>query len=473
MYTADMKSNRTRCLTFLLTMFCLLPAAQAQAHASEQGFVLLLPTGLYIAGGTLAVVASILLVTVLSKRALAIIFRPVELGQGWRFNALVTLCNLFATASFVALIGVGLFGPTGPQSNLLPLVIWTVLWVGVFVTQGIFFDVWRWINPWSGLHRLAMGASEPIYKLPAKLGAWPAVALFMMFQVFAIADIAPSDPRRLANVAAGYWIFTFLGMVVFGRKSWLAQVEFLSVLFDLIGRLRPANFACILKLGTLGWNAIERGPLSISLAVFCLLVLGTGSFDGLHETFWWLAKIGINPLEFPGRSAVIWTSSFGMLAASLALISVFAIAVWTGVKCVGKSPNSTFANAFTAFAIAILPIALGYHFAHFLVSFLVQIQYAALAFSDPFQQGWNLFGLGQIQITTGFLKSPASVKTIWLTQAGAVVFSHILSVLMAHHVAGTLVANRKDIVLLQLGISVLMVAYTVFGLWLLATARGM
>ena len=45
------------------------------------------------------------------------------------------------------------------------------------------------------------------------------------------------------------------------------------------------------------------------------LVLATVSFDGLHLTFWWLARLGINPLEFPGRSAVTVANTLGLLAA--------------------------------------------------------------------------------------------------------------------------------------------------------------
>jgi hypothetical protein len=448
-------------------------AGQARAHASEQGFVLLLPTHIYIIGGTLAVVASVLLVTVLSPHTLAAIFRPIPLGRGWNMRGILILSSLLSTACFISLIGIGLFGPTDPQANLLPLVIWSVIWVAVFVVQGSVFDLWAWLNPWVGLHRLMLGDAAPIYRLPSRLQAWPAVLVFLSFQVFAIADIAPSDPRRLANIAAGYWIFTFLGMVIFGRKAWLSQVECFSVLFDLIGRLRMIVWVPSIRIGVPGWQALQRLALDRSQAIFCLVVLGAGSFDGLHETFWWLAKIGINPLEFPGRSAVIWTSSVGVLAASAALVGVFAIAVWIGVKIVGNSDFVTFESAFNGFAISILPIALGYHFAHFLVSFLVQIQFVAVAFGDPIQQGWDLFGLGNLRVTTGFLKAADSVKIIWLTQAGAVVLSHVLSVIMAHHVAGALVKTRKNIVRLQLGISVLMIVYTVFGLWLLATARGM
>ena len=103
---------------------------------------------------------------------------------------------------------------------------------------------------------------------------------------------------------------------------------------------------------------------------------------------------------------------------------------------------------------------------------MVQIKVTLSAASDPLALGWNLLGLGAVKATAGFLSIPETVKTIWLTQAATVVVSHIVSVLMSHHVACKLWHNNKDVTLGQLGLSVLMIAYTVFGLWLLASPRG-
>jgi hypothetical protein len=35
-----------------------------------------------------------------------------------------------------------------------------------------------------------------------------------------------------------------------------------------------------------------------------------------------------------------------------------------------------------------------------------------------------------------------------------------------------MVSSRRDVVMLQLGLSILMIFYTIFGLWLLASPRG-
>ncbi|MGC1497870.1 MAG: hypothetical protein WA790_18845, partial [Sulfitobacter sp.] len=312
-------------------------------------------------------------------------------------------------------------------------------------------------------------------RYPTRLGAWPALGLFILFQIFLLADIAPSDPDRLPTITLVYWLFTFSGMVLFGPAVWVKNVECFSVLFILISSLRPVQCGAQMQVGIAGWASFTLAPLDLARALFCLTILVSGSFDGLRETFWWLGQIGINPLEFPGRSAVVWTSTVGLILANVTVICLYGAAVWAGLTLVrgfGTSPPVPFSRAFRTYAITILPIALGYHFAHYFVSFLVQIQYLAATLGDPLARGWNLFGLGGVRVTTGFLNSTETVKPILLSNVAAVVISHIVSIAMAHHLSGRFAKTRKELILIQLFLSVLMIIYTIFGLWLLSTPRG-
>lgn len=476
MYTNNMKPER-KLFVFLFLVLFVLSANGAQAHASEQGLVLLLPTGAYAVAGTLTVVASILLVTCLPRRLLTKLFSAVSFSplKSQRKAAAQMVTSAITTIMVLALVWIGFQGPTDPQSNLLPLTIWTVWWIGFFVIQGTVFDVWSWLNPWTGIASLLGIGTSPVIRMPDKIAAWPAVAILVCFQLFLLADIAPNDPRRLGTFVFGYWVFTLIGMEVFGKDTWLRRVECFTVMFRLIGTLRPFQSDTRFRIGFVGWAALSRPPLDLSRAAFCLILLIGGSFDGVNETFWWLAQIGINPLEFPGRSAVVWSSTFGLLASIMLLFSMFSLSIWIGLKAVqlrGQSAPTPFIIAFKMFAVTLLPIALGYHFAHYLVTFLVQIKFALSTASDPFAQGWNLFGLGAVKATVGFLNIPETVKLIWLTQASVVVFSHVVAVMMAHHIANKFHKNGKDVILVQIGLTTLMIAYTVFGLWLLASPRG-
>lgn len=476
MYTNDMiDKHKTRLLALCVIGY----PTVAFSHASEQGLVMLLPTELYTLGGTLAVAASILLMGLLPVSALKRFFGYRSLGSARFINRIETSASIVALIAFATLITIGFSGPNDPQSNLLPLFIWTGWWIGLFVIQGVVFDIWRLINPWTGLAHVLLADSPAILQIPKWLGHWPAVIVFLSFQLFLLADIAPNDPSRLATFALAYWLFTFTGIVLFGSDQWLDRVECFTVLFRLIGSLRVVQVEDGYRFGLPGWASIGAAPLTTSKAVFCITILVSGSFDGLHETFWWLGHIGVNPLEFPGRSAVILSSSLGLLGANLIGVAVYATSIWLGLVLVRRfgdvqhdRQNAEFKEAFNTFASAILPIALGYHFAHYLISFLVQIQYLAATIGDPLAKGWNLFGLGRLTVTTGFLNSMESVRPILLTNVSVVVASHILSVIMAHRLAGRFCVTRRNLLLLQSGLSLLMIVYTIFGLWLLSTPRG-
>ncbi|MEQ8257347.1 MAG: hypothetical protein RH980_14970, partial [Roseovarius confluentis] len=63
----------------LLVCLVLFWGGMASAHASEQSFVLLLPTDVYISAGVASVVLTVLLLAVLPARAGEAVFSPVPL----------------------------------------------------------------------------------------------------------------------------------------------------------------------------------------------------------------------------------------------------------------------------------------------------------------------------------------------------------------------------------------------------------
>ncbi len=218
-----------------------------------------------------------------------------------------------------------------------------------------------------------------------------------------------------------------------------------------------------------GWQLAAGRVPPVGLALFTLLMLGSGSFDGLNETFWWFARMGWNPLEFPGRSAVIGQTLAGLVVANLVLVAGFALAVRAGL---GLAGGGSFRRAFRALAPSVLPIALGYHLAHYLTSFLVDGQYVLVALNDPLATGAELLGMGETYVTTGFFNTRASVRIIWLSQAGAVVLGHVLAVLLAHAIALRELRDPRRAALSQVPLAAMMVLYTLFSLWLLASPRG-
>ena len=428
----------------------------AFAHVSEQGFVLLLPTGGYILGGAATVALTVLALAFAPTARVEAVFKPARVGlpipSGLRYAT-----QLAALVVFLLSIGFGFIGASDPLRNPITLLIWTVFWIGLVCVQGALFDIWRWINPFAGAARLGGDAGwRARFRFPMR-SHWPALLLFLAFAAFLLADPAPADPRRLAGFALGYLIATLLGCALFGPR-WLVRAEVMTVL------MRTYRQTALLsggRLGLWGWRILRGTAPGMALALFILALLGSGSFDGLNETFWWLDIIGVNPLEFPGRSAVINETVTGLLIANAALVAVYACFIWLGARLAGGA----FGVSFRLFAPSLLPIAIAYHVAHYLTSFLVDGQYVKSLIS-------TLLGGPEIAVTTGFFGTLATVRVIWLTQAGAVVVGHVVAILVAHALALKLYQDRNRATLSQLPLAIFMIFYTLFGLWLLASPRG-
>jgi len=453
--------------------------APALAHVSDRGFVLLLPTGHYLAGGAIAVAASFAVLALMPANATgALAHRRLVLAKGAPRGRTAT--SLLAVLALAVLVLAGWLGSRDPLSNPLPLVVWTLIWVGVTLIQGLAGNLWWWIDPWYGpwrlLRRLA-GDREgrATLHLPARAGYWPALVLFFGFAWFELIDPAPDDPARLATVAAAYYAANLVAMLVFGHDQWSRRGECLSAFFGLISRYAPIGVEgegrearTVLRFPGAGIEA-ER-PLPPSGALFLLLTLASVSFDGLSRTFFWLGANGINPLEFPGRTAMTWTNTLGLLATFAVLFTAYLLAVVAGQFLTRSAV--TLRRAGGLFVWSIVPIALAYHFSHYLTVLLVNGQYALVALSDPFAAGWNLFGTAGMQVVTGVTLGAEATWVVWNLQAGAIIGGHVLAVLVAHRIATRLHPQPAQAALSELPLTILMVAYTVFGLWLLSTPTG-
>lgn len=454
-----------------LLLLLVIPASPVFAHASEQGFVLLLPTDVYIVSGAASVGLTVLLLTVLPDQFVASVFRPIAVLRLHQ-SGLSVVSSCLSALLLVALVWVGFYGSHDPLANPLPVFFWTIWWIGFIALQGLLGDLWRWLNPWTGPVSILQKTLNirPFLRLPTGLGHSVAILTFMSFAAFLLADPAPADPERLARVVGAYWLFTLLAILAFGPR-WLRRAEGLSVVLRVYARMgvfgRKGNRFAV---GIPGWQALNLRAPTIGIAVLMLLMLGSGSFDGLNETFWWLGLIGVNPLEFPGRSAVITQNLTGLVLANIWLISAYAMAIWLGLALIKSTVPLS--RGFCLFAPSILPIALGYHIAHYFPSFLVDSQYALSVVTDPMGTGADFLQLGTYYVTTGFFNSQDSVRLIWLTQAAAVVGGHILAVMLAHAIALRHFGTTRHAVLSQVPLALFMVLYTLFGLWLLASPKG-
>ena len=447
-----------------------LAPALAWAHAGERGFVLLMPRGYALWGGTLAVAASFLILLAIPDAPVRR-FAAAESRLGRLPPRPVPWLSALSFVLMAALIAAGLTGTRDPLENPLPLTVWTLWWGGLTAAHAPFGNLWAALNPWIAPYRLlrtALRLPEGPLAYPHWFGHWPAIATFLAFAWFELVHPAPDDPARLALWVSAYAALTLLGMLLFGERAWLAHGEAFSVFFRFVSLVGPvqADRDRGVTLVPPGAGLIRHGALGLSGALFLLLMLATVSFDGLSKTFWWLGLGGINPLEFPGRTAVMGRNSLGLLASWAALSAAFGTAVLLGGR-LARAPGWPI-RQIGAFALSILPIALAYHLAHYLPAFLVNAQYALAAFGDPFGLGWNLLGLAGRHPVTSFLNDYHSVAILWTVQSGLIVMGHVLAVLVAHAIALERFGTGRAAFLSQLPLALLMIGYTAFGLWLLS-----
>jgi hypothetical protein len=367
------------------------------------------------------------------------------------------------------LVAVGFWGSRDPLHNLLVLAVWTLLWVGLTLACVFLGNLWRPINPWVGPVRTArrvLGRTGGIGL--ARLGHWPAVAGMFAFAWFEIVSLSPTDPAVLARAVAGYWALVF-ALAVADGEEWLERGEAFSIYFGLIGRIAPLwhetqGRRTRLMAGLPGTQVLALPPLTPSGAAFVTLALAAVSFDGLSGTFWWLARIAVNPLEFPGRSAVQGVNTAGLLATWALVAGSILGAIALGRRFAGRT--APFWRDAGPWMLSFLPFAAGYHVAHYLVALLTDGQYAIVALGDPLARGWNPLGLGANWVSFGMLADDASVRAIWNAQFAAILGAHLLAVIIGLKMA----APARP--LAHAPMTVLMVLYTVFGLWLLSTATG-
>jgi len=444
----------------LAAVAVLLTPGLAFACALPPSVILTLPTGHYITAAALTVALTALM------GAAAHRLPAMEPRVLWKRRVLLPL-GLTSYLSFLIFLGlgfIGFFGQRDPMHNLMTLVFWTGVWIAVPLGSMLFGNIWRPLNPWTGPVRIArtlLGRTGSIGL--SHLGHWPAVVGYAGFVWFQMVSLYPDDPAVLAQVALIYWLVIFIFAVLEG-EDWLARGEFLTVLFALIAKVAPLwhvteGRRTRLMRGWPGTQVLAMPPLSPSAVVFVSLALAALTFDGLAETFWWQGLIGENPLEPTGRSAVMWQNTGGLLAVWVLTLTLILAAI-----ALGRRIGGGFATG--PVMLSFLAIAAGYHAAHYLVMLLTAGQYTLAALNDPLMVGDSWLGLPPFFVSFGFLTDPRVMPLIYALQFAAILGAHLLAVLLGLKLAGQ---GARPVA--HLPMTVLMVAYTVLGLWLLSTAR--
>ncbi|AUV80760.1 hypothetical protein C2R22_03065 [Salinigranum rubrum] len=430
---------------------------------------------------------------------------------------LVPVVRALGVLGLLAVLVVGVVGPRDPLLNLAVLTVWVGWWAGYTMSTYLLADSWPLVNPWLTLSSLVERVrgrvgTDRARTLPEALGVWPSVAGLLGLVWLEVVSPVGERPSTLVAVVAGYTLVTLAGAAVYGRV-WFDRVDPVARVFRLYGLVAPIRrgdpiieppeaargrpqtahdggvalpderdgeraegdregtepgetegTAAVRRSTTtaeertgaaatltLPGTALVRYPRAMGRddVAFVVALLWATTYDGLVSTPAWNGVVRALALVVPPLLTHLVTAVVGF--------GLFLLVYHASTRFVGETAETYVTTRFVAgwFAPALVPIAAGYHVAHFLGYFL------SLA---P--------ALGTLALSP--LSAPTSVPLLSLPawfgslQLGFVVAGHLLAVWVAHARAFELFPGRLQPIRSQYPFVVVMIVYTMTSLWIVA-----
>jgi hypothetical protein len=360
---------------------------------------------------------------------------------------------LFAVWVAVAAV----FGPQDSQNPLLG-VFYVLLWVGLVALSLAVGPVWRALSPVRTLYRLmplSRQAAPSAY--PRRLGYWPAVlGLF----AFVWLELASPDPGSLAAVKI--WLVLYLAVtlaatLVFGTR-WCARADPFEVYGVAASRLSPLrrNPDGRIAVGN-PFDHLPSMPVRPGTVAVLAVLLGSTAFDSFSAMPQWRNFVDANADAVPLGAVAIRTAGLLVFAA------VVGITFHLAARATGGVDRSTRRELPGLMAHSLIPIVIGYVFAHYLTYLVERGQQTVIQLADPLGRGWNPLGLGDAQVSYVLSMHPAVLATL---KVCFVLAGHIAGVIAAHDRALWLLPKGHQVTG-QLAMMLVMVGYTFTGLYLL------
>ncbi len=427
-------------------------AEPAMAHAmglsgqdaGDAPFWFVMVTGGGVVGG------SFLFATLLTDH------EAIQMVNAWRLRvpvdgrlrrAVVAVAGLVSVAALVGILVVAFAGPEFGRSNAAVLLVWAGWWAGYTISVYLLADSWPLVDPWRRLADVLPQLERPY---PERFGSWPAVAGLLGLVWLEVVSPVSENPRLLGAIIAGYTVVTLAGAVAFGREAWFGHVDPIAHVFRFFGRIAPiqrtdAGFAVGLPASSL---ARPSEPAEDETA-FIVALLWATTYDGLVSTGPWaqsaefLVGLGVPPLAL----------YVGLLVAGYALfLAVYRIAS----RRARESADSLVSADYVArwFAPALLPIAAGYHVAHFLGYFLQLSEQLLRTVAAPL----SLMTPSLVSLPGWF----ASLQLVF------VVAGHLFAIWVAHALSFELFPGRLQPIRSQYPFTFVMIFYTMTSMWIIA-----
>ena len=400
----------------------------------------------------------------------------------WPFAVL----RLGAVGCLLVVLVAGLLGTGDPGRNINTLLFWVVFLLG-FAYLSIFIgDVYSIINPWrviaDWLERLGIDLSTQRVRYPEALGYWPAFVFYLMLIWLELFELP--RPSLLSSVLVLYTAITIVGVFLIGKETWFRRCDVFGVFLRLIAALAPVGYARAAEGSS--WLVRVRSPLAgaravfsdadLSLVLIVLFMLSSTTYDAIYRTILWTGLFwrpmlwAFQPLwgSDLAKAQSLLEGWFVVYQRGSLLLSPFFYLMfyWVALWCARVFARSTIPLRQLArdFAYALIPIGVAYNVTHYYPLLIVEMRSLLWRASDPLGWGWNL-----LDRLPPVVDSPGlDMGVVWHTQVLLIVVGHFAGACLAHMVAMRIFPTRKQVVLSQLPLLVLMVGLTVVGLWILS-----
>jgi hypothetical protein len=380
----------------------------------------------------------------------------------------------------VAVVTTALLGSEQAAANPAPNLVFVLGWIGlplgaVLLGRGILL-----LHPVGATARLAgMRDDVPETPLRASAGVWIAWGGLVLFTWL---ELVYPTSTKIELVGALVLAWLVLGLAAasrWGVRDYLERVDPFGTYGRLLASLAPWGRRADGRLGVrvplLGANRDVRS--APGLVPLVTLLIGSVSYDGLTRTGWWQERVALATADLarngvgPDNGRLLF-GTFGFALLVLLAWGAFELASWIAGRIGRLDVGRGMRRSAQLFAPSLLPIALAYVVAHYFSFFTVQVQDLIRFASDPFDQGWNLFGTADRKLRD--LHVPSGT-VVWFVQVISIVVGHVAGLLLAHDRALELAPRRDDgsadaraATLSQLPLLALMLLYTVGGLYFLS-----